>query len=335
GRLRGARARAACDRCLLARRDPARAAPQAVSVAGPGDHHALVAPRRRDRGAGGPLIRRRRRPRLVDARLARRAAGHARGARGGLRPPRRARRAARAAARREGGRGAARTGDGASRGPHRRGRGTQAPAAELGPHAAAAPVRARRARGRATRPRRARRRRGGPRGSARGRRRRARRGGGRRRGRRRSAVVIDALTTATYRGAMAVASALLDVALRVRAVPAAWRAIGDRLGRLDAAGRATASAGTAIWLHAASVGELVAARPLLARLRERFPERVYVVSTLTRTGRALAQDLPEVHLPLLFPLDAPAVVRRLLAQFRLEAFLFTETEIWPTFLAEL
>jgi len=147
--------------------------------------------------------------------------------------------------------------------------------------------------------------------------------------------VIDALTTATYRGAMAAASALLDVALRVRAVPAGWRAIGDRLGRLDAAGRATASAGTAIWLHAASVGELVAARPLLARLRERFPERVYVVSTLTRTGRALAQDLPEVHLPLLFPLDAPAVVRRLLAQFRLEAFLFTETEIWPTFLAEL
>jgi 3-deoxy-D-manno-octulosonic-acid transferase len=42
-----------------------------------------------------------------------------------------------------------------------------------------------------------------------------------------------------------------------------------------------------------------------------------------------------VHLALLFPLDAPAIVRRLLAQFRLEAFLFTETEIWPTFLAAL
>src|SRR5207247_5090178 len=64
--------------------------------------------------------------------------------------------------------------------------------------------------------------------------------------------------------------------------------------------------------------------------RERFPGRVFVVSTLTGTGLALARELSEAHLACLFPLDAPATVRRRLEPFRLEAFLFTETEIWPS-----
>src|SRR5207253_2850592 len=85
----------------------------------------------------------------------------------------------------------------------------------------------------------------------------------------------------------------------------------------------------------AAVGELNAARPLLRRLRERFAERLCVVSTLSLTGLELARSSPEAHLALLLPLDAPGTVRRLLAPFQLEAFFFTETEIWPTLLAEL
>jgi 3-deoxy-D-manno-octulosonic-acid transferase len=45
--------------------------------------------------------------------------------------------------------------------------------------------------------------------------------------------------------------------------------------------------------------------------------------------------MPEVHVALLLPLDATRPVRRLTAPFRLEAFLFTETEIWPTWLDEM
>jgi len=118
-------------------------------------------------------------------------------------------------------------------------------------------------------------------------------------------------------------------------VPAGWRGLEPRLGRLDAGARAMASAAPAIWVHAASVGELLAVRPLLAQLRERFPGRLYVVSTMTETGLALARTMPEAHLALLFPIDAPHVVRSLVEQFRLEAFLFTETEIWPNLLLEL
>jgi 3-deoxy-D-manno-octulosonic-acid transferase len=147
--------------------------------------------------------------------------------------------------------------------------------------------------------------------------------------------VIESVAIGVYRGGMSVAAALAGVVSRVPGLPQEWRALGDRLGTLDPADAATASGGTALWVHAASVGELKAVRPLLGRLKERFPGRLHVVSTLTRTGLALARQMPEVHLPLLFPLDAPGPVRHLLGRFRLEAFLFTETEIWPTFLGEL
>jgi 3-deoxy-D-manno-octulosonic-acid transferase len=138
-----------------------------------------------------------------------------------------------------------------------------------------------------------------------------------------------------YRGVMAGVAGVAGVARHVPGAPAAWRGARDRLGRLAADDRAAAAGVATLWLHAASVGELTAARPLVLRLRERFPERVLAVSTLTRTGLALARTLPEVHLAFLLPLDAPGPVRRLLDALRLEAFLFTETEIWPTLLGAL
>jgi 3-deoxy-D-manno-octulosonic-acid transferase len=147
--------------------------------------------------------------------------------------------------------------------------------------------------------------------------------------------VIEGPIFKAYRGVMTAAAGVAQVASRLPAAPGHWRSLGDRLGRLAPTERAVATAGTVVWLHAASVGELVAVRPLLRRLRERFPERLYVVSTATRTGLALARTMPEAHLALLLPLDAPGPVRRLLRHFRLEAFLFTETEIWPTLLVEL
>jgi 3-deoxy-D-manno-octulosonic-acid transferase len=147
--------------------------------------------------------------------------------------------------------------------------------------------------------------------------------------------VIEGPVLNAYRGVMSAAASVASLATRLPVAPERWRELGDRLGRLAPTDRAVATAGTVVWLHAASVGELVAVRPLLRRLRERFPERLYVVSTATRTGLALARTIPEAHLAILLPLDAPGPVRRLLAHLRLEAFLFTETEVWPTLLAEL
>ena len=147
--------------------------------------------------------------------------------------------------------------------------------------------------------------------------------------------MIEALARRAYRGTMAMTAGAASVVAHLPGAPAKWKGLAERLGRLDSAGQATATSGRAVWLHAASVGELVAARGLLRHLRERFPERLYVVTTQTRTGLNLARELPEPHLTFLFPFDAPRPVRRLLERFRLEAFLFTETEIWPTLLGAL
>jgi 3-deoxy-D-manno-octulosonic-acid transferase len=147
--------------------------------------------------------------------------------------------------------------------------------------------------------------------------------------------MMGAVARGAYRGVMRAAAAAAAVAERVPGLPPGWQGIRERLGYLGDDARAMGAGGVAVWLHAASVGELVAVRPLLAGLRERYPERIYVVSTLTRSGLALAREMREVHVALLFPLDAPAAVRRVLEAFRLEAFLFTETEIWPTFLAAI
>ncbi len=143
------------------------------------------------------------------------------------------------------------------------------------------------------------------------------------------------MTAGVYRAVMRLASAGATVASFLPGLPARWRGVGDRLGRLAPDERAAASSAAAMWIHAASVGELTAVRPLLAQLRTRFPGRLVVVSTTTRTGLALARDLPDVHLAFLLPLDAPGPMRSLLRTFRLDAFFFTETEIWPTLLTAL
>jgi len=147
--------------------------------------------------------------------------------------------------------------------------------------------------------------------------------------------VTEAVLAGGYRGVMGAAAAIAGIAARVPGAPQAWRDLRDRLGRLSDDQRAAAASRTAMWLHAASVGELTASRPLIRRLRERFPERLLALSTVTRTGLELARAIPEAHLAFLLPLDSTRAVRRLLATLRLDAFFFTETEIWPTLLAEL
>src|SRR6185312_1996708 len=50
-----------------------------------------------------------------------------------------------------------------------------------------------------------------------------------------------------------------------------------------------------IWLHCVSVGETQAARPLVQQLKQQFPNHALVVSTITRTGQKLAQDVFRAH----------------------------------------
>jgi 3-deoxy-D-manno-octulosonic-acid transferase len=91
-----------------------------------------------------------------------------------------------------------------------------------------------------------------------------------------------------------------------------------------------------IWLHGVSVGEILAAVPLVEELTTLLPRAGLVVSTGTETGQALARK----HFPPLgaqvcyFPLDLPWAVSRYLDFWRPQVFVALESEIWPNFLLQ-
>src|SRR5262249_45083744 len=64
--------------------------------------------------------------------------------------------------------------------------------------------------------------------------------------------------------------------------------LAERLGRLPDSWRHDVR--PTIWLHAVSVGETLAALPLLKALRARFPQHRLIVSTTTATGQAVARS---------------------------------------------
>lgn len=89
----------------------------------------------------------------------------------------------------------------------------------------------------------------------------------------------------------------------------------------------------AIWLHAASVGEIVATSPIVKDIKKKFPEAVVVVSVVTATGHAMAHRIiPEAEGIIFFPLDLPFLTRRILDLIKPITILLVETEIWPNFL---
>jgi 3-deoxy-D-manno-octulosonic-acid transferase len=90
-----------------------------------------------------------------------------------------------------------------------------------------------------------------------------------------------------------------------------------------------------LWLHAVSVGEVIAAVPLVQVLRHRFPHLPMLISTVTETGQATAREKMAAEACLYFPLDYPWVVRQVIARLQPRLFLMVETEIWPNFLHEL
>jgi 3-deoxy-D-manno-octulosonic-acid transferase len=90
-----------------------------------------------------------------------------------------------------------------------------------------------------------------------------------------------------------------------------------------------------IWIHAVSVGEVLSVRPLIADLRQRYPELKVFLSTTTIAGQQLARrsvrDVDEVFY---FPFDLAFVVRRTLDLVQPRLFVMVETEIWPNLLRE-
>lgn len=88
-----------------------------------------------------------------------------------------------------------------------------------------------------------------------------------------------------------------------------------------------------IWIHAVSLGEVVAAAPLVKALHKRHPECRYIVTTVTETGReAVEQRLGDIAEHRYAPLDFSWAVAGMVRRLRPMLYVVVETEIWPNLL---
>jgi 3-deoxy-D-manno-octulosonic-acid transferase len=106
---------------------------------------------------------------------------------------------------------------------------------------------------------------------------------------------------------------------------------GERLGHASI----PRPAGPLIWVHAASVGEVLSVQVLVRRLLERDPRLSILVTTGTVTSaRLIAERLPERAMHQFAPLDRMAYVRRFLDHWKPNLAIWVESEIWPNMLTE-
>ncbi|XHS77190.1 3-deoxy-D-manno-octulosonic acid transferase [Burkholderiaceae bacterium UC74_6] len=90
-----------------------------------------------------------------------------------------------------------------------------------------------------------------------------------------------------------------------------------------------------IWVHAVSLGETLAAAPLIKALRERRPGMRLLLTHSTATGRTAGHDLlQEGDAQCWLPFDTPGAVRRFFKHWRPAVGVLMETEIWPMVLHE-
>ncbi|HYA94796.1 MAG TPA: 3-deoxy-D-manno-octulosonic acid transferase [Terriglobales bacterium] len=105
--------------------------------------------------------------------------------------------------------------------------------------------------------------------------------------------------------------------------------LGERMGRVPAR---LGPAHGCIWVHAVSVGELLAVTGLVAGLRARFPDRRVLVSTTTETGQKLARQRFGEERVFYYPLDFGFAIRPYLRALRPSLIVLAESEFWPNLL---
>jgi len=91
-----------------------------------------------------------------------------------------------------------------------------------------------------------------------------------------------------------------------------------------------------IWIHAVSVGEVLAIRRLLDELRKIYPDKKFVISTVTATGNKIAQGIAKGSDFLTYlPLDFSFIISAVLDRINPSIFIIAETEIWPNLITHL
>ena len=108
--------------------------------------------------------------------------------------------------------------------------------------------------------------------------------------------------------------------------------LGQRLGWVPRSLSTPQPPQPVIWVHAVSVGEVVAVSGVVEKLKQQFPSHRVLISTTTATGNRLATRRFGVENVFYFPLDFAFAIRPYLAGLRPELVVVAETEFWPNFL---
>lgn len=125
--------------------------------------------------------------------------------------------------------------------------------------------------------------------------------------------------------------ALLRLLVRALKSPAYRRRWRERFGYPQ--GIPSIAPGTLIWVHAVSVGETLAAVPLVNYLLRTYPHRRVLVTTMTPTGSdRVRQQFGDRVLHCYLPYDLPGAMRRFVRLLRPAALVIMETELWPNLL---
>lgn len=123
---------------------------------------------------------------------------------------------------------------------------------------------------------------------------------------------------------------LLRLLWRSRQNPAYRQRLAERFGFV----KPLATGKQCIWIHSVSVGETIAARPLVEQLLREYPEHTLWITTTTPTGSDTVKRLyGERVLHSYFPYDLPDIVARFLKRVQPNLLLVMETEIWPNLYA--
>lgn len=140
-----------------------------------------------------------------------------------------------------------------------------------------------------------------------------------------------------YNILLALASLLLSPFMFVAIVKKKYRkGISQKLGFLPPHLLLKLSGSRPFWIHAVSVGEVMATIPLIQEIKKRYPSQKVVLSTVTVTGNYTATlKASEVDAVLYFTFDYPFIVKRVIKKINPKLFITLETELWPNFLREI
>ncbi|WP_273204231.1 lipid IV(A) 3-deoxy-D-manno-octulosonic acid transferase [Marinobacter subterrani] len=122
---------------------------------------------------------------------------------------------------------------------------------------------------------------------------------------------------------------LLRLCWQGRKAPALRRNLGHRIGLVPRI------PGAVVWVHAVSVGETIAAAPMVRRLLAQDPDITILMTAMTDTGLAQARRMFGNRVRYAYaPYDTPGSIRRFLNRARPRILVIMETEIWPNMIRQ-